>query len=76
MHYWQNGSRDEGFSHRVLDDLGTVYGIGLSYEFSKAVTFRAESERYTELSGSNTNSPGSSIGLDASVHSIGLSIKF
>ena len=76
MHYWQNGSREEGFSHRTLDDLGTVYGIGLSYEFSKAVTFRAETERYTELSGSNTNSPGSSIGLDASVHSIGLSIKF
>jgi hypothetical protein len=76
MHYWQNGARDESFSHRVLDDLGTVYGIGLSYEFSKAVTFRAETERYTELWGSNTNSPGSGVGLDASVHSIGLSIKF
>jgi len=76
MHYWQNGSREEGFSHRTLDDLGTVYGIGLSYEFSKAVTFRAETERYTELWGSNTNSPGSGVGLDASVHSIGLSIKF
>jgi hypothetical protein len=76
MHYWQNGSRDEGAGHRALDDLGTVYGIGLSYEFSKAVTFRAESERYTDLSGNNGNGPGSSIGLDASVHSIGLSIKF
>lgn len=74
MHYWQTGSQDEGSSHRALDDLGTVYGIGLSYEFSRAVTFRAETERYTELSGSNGQ--GSGVGADASVHSIGLSIKF
>ena len=76
MHYWQNGLPDEGASHRILDDLGTVYGIGLSYEFSKAVTFRAESERYGELWGIYGNGPGSSIGAGASVHSIGLSIKF
>lgn len=76
MHYWQNGSRDEAASRRFLDDVGTVYGIGLSYEFSKAVTFRAETERFTDLWGNNTNGPGSSVGLDSSVHSIGLSIKF
>ncbi len=76
MHYWQNGSQDEGASRRALDDLGTVYGIGLSYEFSKAVTFRAESERYTDLLGNYGSGSGSSTGLDASVHSIGLSIKF
>ena len=76
MHYWQSNSQDEGASHRALNDLGTVYGIGLSYEFSKAVSFRAETERYTDLSGNNGNGPGSGIGLDASVHSIGLSIKF
>ena len=75
MHYWQNGSQDEGASHRS-NDLGAVYGLGLSYEFSKSMTFRAESERYADLPGSNGNGPGSSIGLDASVHSIGLSIKF
>jgi hypothetical protein len=76
MHYWQSGSQDEGARHRALDDLGTVYGVGLSYEFSKAVTFRAESERYTDFSGNNGNGPRSGVGLDASVHSIGLSIKF
>lgn len=76
MHYWQSGSQDEGASRRALDDFGRVYGIGLSYEFSKAVTFRAESERYTDLSGNNGNGPGSNTGLGASVHSIGLSIRF
>ncbi len=75
MHYWQNTSQDEGAaSHRALDDLGTVYGIGLSYEFSKAVSFRAETERYTDLSGNSGNGTGN--GPDANVHSIGLSIKF
>jgi hypothetical protein len=76
MHYWQNGTKDEGSSHRAPYDLGTVYGIGLSYEFSKTMTFRAETERYTDLWANNANSPGSGTGLDASVHSIGLSIKF
>ena len=76
MHYWQNGSPDEGPSHRFQDDLGAVYGVGLSYEFSKAVTFRAESERYSDLPGSNGGGPGPGVGLDSSVHSIGLSIKF
>jgi len=56
--------------------VGTVYGIGLSYEVSKAVTFRAESERYTDFSATTANGTGSGVGLDASVHSIGLSIKF
>jgi hypothetical protein len=76
MHYWQGSSQDEAAGRRFMDDVGTVYGIGLSYEFSKAVTFRAETERYTDLFGNNPGGPGSSVGLDSSVHSIGLSIKF
>lgn len=76
MHYWQSSSQDEAAGRRFLDDVGTVYGIGLSYEFSKAVTFRAETERYTDLWGNNTSGPGSGVGLNSSVHSIGLSIKF
>ena len=76
MHYWQSGLPDEGATRRFLDDVGTVYGIGLSYEFTKAVTFRAETERYTDLWGNNGSGPSSGVGLDTSVHSIGLSIKF
>jgi len=76
MHYWQNTLPEESTRHRALEDLGTVYGIGLTYEFSKAVTFRAESERYTDLFGNDTSGAASGVGLDASVHSIGLSIKF
>jgi hypothetical protein len=76
MHYWQSGLPDDGAGRRFIDDLGTVYGIGLSYEFTKAVTFRAETERYGDLFGNSPSGPSPGVGLDTSVHSIGLSIKF
>ncbi|MEO8164522.1 MAG: outer membrane beta-barrel protein [Betaproteobacteria bacterium] len=78
LHYWQRGFQDDA-AHRNADDpgnLGKVYGIGLSYDLSKSVSFHAESERYSELAGNNSMGPNASIGLDSSVHSIGLSIKF
>jgi hypothetical protein len=77
LHYWQTGSGlDEGPGHRNAEDLGRVLGVGMSYELNRAVTFHAESERYSDLSGGNGTGPGSALGLDSSVHSIGLSIKF
>lgn len=76
LHYWQKGAQEETINRRSLNDLGQVLGIGFSYELSKSVTFHAESERYTDLSGRNDTGPGSNLGLDASVHSIGLSIRF
>jgi hypothetical protein len=77
LHYWQNGPHEDQMGPaRRLDDLGGVMGVGLSYEYSKRVTFHAESEHYSDLSGSHSSGPGSNLGLDASVHSIGLSIKF
>lgn len=77
LHYWQKTALDDvaPASRRGLDDLGGVLGVGVSYELSKAVTFHAESEHYSDLF-SNGTGPGQNLGLDASVHSIGLSIKF
>ncbi len=78
LHYWQRGFQDES-AHRNADEpggLGKVYGVGLSYDLSKSVTFHAESERYSELAGHNATGPNASVGLDSSVHSIGLSVKF
>lgn len=77
LHNWQNGNGgDDSLTHRTFDDLGRVLGIGLSYELSRAVTFHAESERYSDLWGNGSTAAGANLGLDASVHSIGLSIKF
>jgi len=79
LQYWQKGLPDESGLHRSADEpgsFGRVYGIGLSYGLTKSITVHAESERYSELTNNNLFNPSSSVGLDASVHSIGLSIKF
>ena len=79
LHYRQKGYQDESGSHRNVDEpggIGKVYGIGLSYGLTKSITVHAESERYSELIGSNASGPNAGLGLDSSVHSIGLSIKF
>jgi len=65
--------------HRNLDDaggLGKVYGIGLSYGLTKTITVHAETERYSELMGNSASGLSAGFGLDSSVHSIGLAIKF
>lgn len=79
LHYWQRGFQEEPGTHHSADEpggMGRVYGIGLSYGLSKSITLHAESERYSELTGNNPSGLGSNLGLDSSVHSIGLSIKF
>ena len=77
LNYWQRGFQDDAV-HRNSDEpggIGKVYGIGLSYGLTKAITLHAESERHTELIGNAAIGPGA-YGLDSSVHSIGLTIKF
>jgi opacity protein-like surface antigen len=79
LNYRQKGIQDEVAGHRNADDpgnIGTVYGVGLSYGLTKSITVHAESERYFEQIGINASSLSPGLGLDSSVHSIGLSIKF
>ncbi len=69
----------EAAGHRNSDDpgsIGKVYGVGLSYGLTKSIRVHAESERYSELISNNTSGFSAGLGLDSSVHSIGLSIKF
>ena len=78
LQYRQKGLTEDSM-HRSMDDPGNfsrVYGIGLSYDLTKAITVHAESERYSDLTSGNALSPNTGLGLDSSVHSIGLSIKF
>ena len=78
LHYWQRGGAEDP-NHRNADEpgsLGKVYGVGLSYGLTKSITVHAESERYSELTGNNPYGPGAGVGLDSSVHSIGLSVRF
>ena len=79
LNYRQKGFQEEAGGHRTADEFGTfgkIYGVGLSYGLTKSITVRAESERYSELIGNSTSSPSTGLGLNSSVHSIGLSIKF
>jgi opacity protein-like surface antigen len=79
LNYRQKGFQDEAGGHRNSDDpgsIGKVYGVGLSYGLTKSITVHAESERYSELIGNTASGPSTGLGLDSSVHSIGLSIKF
>ncbi|MEO8158321.1 MAG: outer membrane beta-barrel protein [Betaproteobacteria bacterium] len=79
LHYWQKGSPEEANGHHNVDEpggFGKVYGLGLSYGLTKSITVHAESERYSDLPGNNLSGTSTGFGLDSSVHSIGLSIKF
>jgi hypothetical protein len=79
LHYRQKGFQEEAGNHRYSDEpggFGKVYGVGLSYGLTKSITVHAESERYSELIGNSASGPSAGFGLDSSVHSIGLSIKF
>jgi opacity protein-like surface antigen len=77
LNYRQKGFQDEPGGRRNLEDpgaIGKVYGVGLSYGLTKSITVHAESEYHSELTGNI--GLGAGLGLDSSVHSIGLSVKF
>jgi hypothetical protein len=79
LHYWQKGGQDDSSAHHNTDEpgaIGKVYGVGLSYGLTKSITVHAETEHYSELIGNGVSGASSGFGLDSSVHSIGLSIKF
>jgi hypothetical protein len=76
MQYWGNQTGIERSAVLPsLQDLGTTVGFGISYEFRKHMYLHADTERYSELGGLGLR-PGRGVGLDSSVHSIGLSIRF
>jgi opacity protein-like surface antigen len=77
LNYRQKGFQEDPSGHRNLDDpgaIGKVYGVGLSYGLTKSITVHAESEYHSDLTGNI--GLGAGLGLDSSVHSIGLSVKF
>ena len=71
-----NGTQDRPWNRQFSQDVGTSYGIGLSYEFRKDWFVHAESERFSDIAGGVGLRPPEGGPLDSSVHSIGLSIRF
>ena len=60
-----------------MQDMGTMYGIGMSYEFRKDWYVHAESERFSDVLQGTGLQLNQGFGLDSAVvHSIGLSVRF
>ena len=77
LQYWQNnGHLDSGGLGGGYQDVGTTYGLGVSYQFRKDWFLHAESERYSDMSQGLGLRSRTGLGLDSSVHSIGLSVRF
>ncbi len=77
LQYWQNNGRPDSSALSVGNqDIGTTYGVGVSYQFRKDWFLHAESEHYSDLSQGLGFRSGAGLGLDSKVHSIGLSVRF
>jgi len=78
LQYWENNGRADGSLLRFgqQQDLGTMYGVGMSYEFRKDWYLHLDLERYSDLTGGLGLRPGSEVGLRTSINTIGLSIRF
>lgn len=79
LHYQHQPYSNDGNGQDPASEQGainTLYGIGMNYDLTKSITFHAESERYSELTGRGKYLSDDGLRIDSSVHSIGLSIKF
>jgi hypothetical protein len=77
MQYWENNSRpDSALMRWGQQDVGTMLGLGLSYQFRKDWYLHMDVERYSDLSQGLGLRPSSGVGLDTSIHTIGFSVRF
>jgi hypothetical protein len=78
LQYWENGGRVENGSTRYgqQQDLGTMFGLGVSYEFRRDWYLHFDMERYSDFARGLGLRPGSDVGLKSSINTIGLSVRF
>jgi hypothetical protein len=78
LQYWENNNRVDNsllrFGHQ--QDVGTMYGVGVSYEFRKDWYLHLDMERYSDLSQGLGLRPGGDVGLRTSINTFGLSVRF
>ncbi|HWQ40114.1 MAG TPA: hypothetical protein VNM24_16140 [Burkholderiales bacterium] len=77
LQYWekQRGA-DLPLLRNGQQDLGTMYGVGMSYQFRKDWYLHYDLERYSDVAPGLGLRPGRELGLSTRIHSIGLSIRF
>jgi hypothetical protein len=78
LQYWESGGRIDSTTLRYgqQQDLGTMYGLGVSYEFRRDWYLHLDLERYTDLAQGLGLRSGGDVGLRTSINTIGLSIRF
>jgi hypothetical protein len=78
LQYWENvGRADLGpLRYGQQQDLGTMYGLGMSYEFRRDWYLHFDLERYSDLAKGLGLRPGSDVGLRTNLNTIGLSVRF
>ncbi len=76
LQYWENGGRGERTAYGQQQDLGTTYGVGVSYEFRRDWYLHFDLERYSDIAQGLGLRPNGEIGLRTGINTIGLSIRF
>lgn len=78
LQYWENvGRTDPGpLRYGQQQDLGTMYGLGMSYQFRKDWYLHFDLERYSDLAKGLGLRPDSDVGLRTNINTIGLSVRF
>jgi hypothetical protein len=78
LQYWENVTRNEPglLRYGQQQDLGTMYGLGLSYEFRKDWYLHFDLERYSDFAKGLGLRPGADVGLKSNINTIGLSVRF
>jgi len=78
LQYWENVGRSEAgplrYGHQ--QDLGTMYGVGMSYQFRKDWYLHFDMERYSDLDKGLGLRPDGDVGLRMNINAIGLSVRF
>jgi hypothetical protein len=78
LQYWESNNRVDSsllrYGHQ--QDLGTMYGVGMNYEFRKDWYLHLDMERYSDMSQGLGLRPGADVGLRTTINSFGLSVRF
>lgn len=77
LQYWEQAGRtDLPWQRLGPQDLGTVYGVGMSFQFKRDWYLHYDLEYYSDVGHSLGLRPNRELGLDSGMHSIGFSIRF
>jgi hypothetical protein len=77
LQYWTHaGNTNLPWQRIGQQDIGTVYGVGMSYQLRRDWYLHYDLEYYSDLGQGLGLRPGRGVGFESGMHSIGFSIRF